>query len=49
MPKSETEKLAATANGCLTFIAICLVVLVAGCVVGPGLPLLLVGGAGGAP
>lgn len=46
MAHSETERLAGTVNGCLQFVVLALVVLVAGCVVGPcALPLLL----GGAP
>lgn len=42
--KSQTEQLAGTLNGCLQFLLLALVVLVAGCVVGPcALPLLLSG------
>lgn len=45
MSKTETEKLAATANGCLQVVAVVLVLLFAGCVVGPcTVPLLVAAG-----
>ena len=50
MSKTETEKLAATANGCLQAVAVLLVLLFAGCIVGPcTVPLLVATGLSGPP